>query len=182
AGHQPRARHAPSRRHRADRGERRGGGHRFGRERPHFDCPRRHHRARPRPARPACPAQGARRAAAHHGGGAVAGESLVAYHPFRHLGLKILAIALAGAIWLTVGDQRAIERTMRAHLEYHNLPGTRELMASPPDTVEVRLRGPSGTIGRLLPGEVVAVLDLTSARPGTRLFHLLGGEGRGAGG
>ena len=92
----------------------------------------------------------------------------MAYHPFRHLGLKILSIALAGALWLTVGDQRAVERTMRVPLEYHNLPAKLELMNSPPDTVEVRLRGPSGTIGRLLPGEVVAVLDLTSARSGTR--------------
>jgi YbbR domain-containing protein len=102
----------------------------------------------------------------------------MAYHPFRHLGLKILSIALAGAIWLTVGDQRAVERSMRVPLEYHNLPANLELMASPPDTVEVRLRGPSGTIGRLLPGEVVAVLDLTSARPGTRLFHMLADEVR----
>jgi YbbR domain-containing protein len=102
----------------------------------------------------------------------------MAYHPFRHLGLKVLSIALAGAIWLTVGDQRAIERTMRVPLEYHNMPSNLELMASPPDTVEVRLRGPSGTIGRLLPGEVVAVLDLTAARSGTRLFHMLADEVR----
>jgi YbbR domain-containing protein len=102
----------------------------------------------------------------------------MAYHPFRHLGLKVLSIALAGAIWLTVGDQRAVERTMRVPLEYHNLPTQLELMLSPPDSVEVRLRGPSGTIGRLLPGEVVAVLDLTAARPGTRLFHLLADEVR----
>ena len=102
----------------------------------------------------------------------------MAYHPFRHLGLKVLSIALAGAIWLTVGDQRAIERTMRVPLEFHNLPSQLELMASPPESVEVRLRGPSGTIGRLLPGEVVAVLDLTAARPGSRLFHLLADEVR----
>ena len=102
----------------------------------------------------------------------------MAYHPFRHLGLKVLSIALAFAIWLTVGDQRAGERTMRVPLEYHNLPTRLELMASPPDTVEVRLRGPSGSIGRLMPGEVVAVLDLTAARSGTRLFHLLADEVR----
>jgi YbbR domain-containing protein len=102
----------------------------------------------------------------------------MAYHPFRHLGLKVLSIALAAAIWLTVGDQRAVERTMRVPLEYHNLPSQLELMSSPPDTVEVRLRGPSGTIGRLPPGEVVAVLDLTAARSGTRLFHLLADEVR----
>ena len=40
----------------------------------------------------------------------------MAYHPFRHFGLKVLSIALAGAIWLTVGDQRAIERPMRVPL------------------------------------------------------------------
>jgi YbbR domain-containing protein len=102
----------------------------------------------------------------------------MAYHPFRHLGLKVLSIALAGAIWLTVGDQRAVERTMRVPLEYHNLPPQLELMASPPESVEVRLRGPSGAIGRLLPGEAVAVLDLTAARSGTRLFHLLADEVR----
>jgi YbbR domain-containing protein len=102
----------------------------------------------------------------------------MAYHPFRHLGLKVLSIALAGALWLTVGDQRAIERTMRVPLEFHNMPPQLELMASPPDSVEVRLRGPSGTVGRLLPGEVVAVLDLTAARPGSRLFHLLSDEVR----
>jgi YbbR domain-containing protein len=102
----------------------------------------------------------------------------MAYHPFRHLGLKVLSIALAGAIWLTVGDQRAIERPMRVPLEYHNMPANLELMASPPDSVEVRLRGPSGTIGRLQPGDVVAVLDLTAARSGTRLFHLLADEVR----
>lgn len=102
----------------------------------------------------------------------------MAYHPFRHFGLKVLSIALAGAIWLTVGDQRAVERTMRVPLEYHNLPTQLELMASPPEAVEVRLRGPSGSIGRLTPGEVVAVLDLTAARSGTRLFHLLTDEVR----
>lgn len=102
----------------------------------------------------------------------------MAYHPFRHLGLKVLSIALAGALWMTIGDQRAIERPMRVPLEYHNMPSHLELMSSPSDTVEVRLRGPSGTIGRLTPGDVVAVLDLTAARPGTRLFHLLADEVR----
>jgi YbbR domain-containing protein len=102
----------------------------------------------------------------------------MAYHPFRHLGLKILSIALAFAIWLTVGDQRAVERTMRVPLEYHNLPPRLELMSSPPEMVEVRLRGPSGSIGRLTPGDAVAVLDLTAARTGTRLFHLMADQVR----
>jgi YbbR domain-containing protein len=102
----------------------------------------------------------------------------MAYHPFRHLGLKFLSIALAGAIWLIVGDQRSVERGVRVPLEFHNVPDGLELVANPPDGVEVRLRGPSSVLGRLLPGEVVAVLDLQSARAGTRLFHLLADEVR----
>jgi YbbR domain-containing protein len=34
------------------------------------------------------------------------------------------------------------------------------------------VRGASGTLGRLSPGDIVAVLDLRGARPGERLFHL----------
>jgi YbbR domain-containing protein len=97
----------------------------------------------------------------------------MAYHPFRHLGLKFLSIALAVVLWLSVGDQRAVERSMRVPLEFHDLPAGLELVNSPPDTVEVRLRGPLGALGRLPTGEVVAVLDLKAARPGTRLFNLL---------
>jgi YbbR domain-containing protein len=102
----------------------------------------------------------------------------MAYHPFRHLGLKFLSIALAAAIWLVVGDQRSVERSVRVPLEFHNVPNGLELVANPPDSVEVRLRGASSALGRILPGEVVAVLDLQSGRSGTRLFHLLADEVR----
>lgn len=102
----------------------------------------------------------------------------MAYHPFRHLGLKFLSIALAVGIWLVVGDQRSVERSVRVPLEFHNVPEGLELVANPPDTVEVRLRGASSALGRVMPGEVVAVLDLQGARTGTRLFHLLADEVR----
>jgi len=38
--------------------------------------------------------------------------------------------------------------------------------------VDVRVRGASGTLGRVSPGDIVAVLDLRAARAGRRLFHL----------
>jgi YbbR domain-containing protein len=102
----------------------------------------------------------------------------MAYHPFRHLGLKFLSIALAVLIWLLVSDQRAVERTIRAPLEFHDVPQGLELVNDPPDMVEVRVRGSSSIVGRLSSGEVVAVLNLAGARPGTRLFHLLTDEVR----
>jgi YbbR domain-containing protein len=58
------------------------------------------------------------------------------------------------------------------------MPSGLELVNDPPDSVEVRLRGSSGLLGRLAPGDVVAVLNLQSVRAGTRLLHVLADEVR----
>lgn len=102
----------------------------------------------------------------------------MAYHPFRHLGLKVLAIALASLLWLTVAGEHVVERSIRVPLEFRNIPTQLEIVGDPPSTVDVRLRGSSALLSRLEPGEIVAVLDLTSARPGSRLFHLRNDEVR----
>jgi YbbR domain-containing protein len=94
------------------------------------------------------------------------------YHPFRHLGLKILAIALASVLWLTVAGEHVVERSLRAPLAVRNLPGALEIVGDLPAAVDVRVRGSSAQLSRIDPGEVVAMLDLTTARVGTRLFHL----------
>lgn len=94
------------------------------------------------------------------------------YHPFHHLGLKVLAIALAALLWLTVAGEHIVERSIRVPLEFRNPPPQLEIVGDPPASVDVRLRGSSALLSRLEPGEVVAVLDLSSARPGSRLFHL----------
>ena len=96
----------------------------------------------------------------------------MSYHPFRHLGLKVLAIALATLLWLTVAGEHIVERSLRVPLEFRNIPAELEMVGDPPPTVDVRLRGSSSLLSRVQPGEVVAVLDLTGARAGSRLFHL----------
>jgi YbbR domain-containing protein len=96
----------------------------------------------------------------------------MAYHPFRHLGLKVLAIALAALLWLTVAGEHEVERTLRVPLEFRNTPEALEIVGEPPSTVDVRIRGSSALLSRLQPGEVVTVLDLSAARAGSRLFHL----------
>ena len=103
----------------------------------------------------------------------------MAYHPFRHLGLKILAIALATLLWLTVAGEHVVERGMRVGLEFRNKPPELEIVGDPPTSVDVRLKGSSALLSRLDPGEVVAVIDLASARPGSRLFHIRTSEVRG---
>jgi YbbR domain-containing protein len=97
----------------------------------------------------------------------------MAYHPFRNLGLKILALALASLLWLTVAGEHVGERVMRVPLEFHNIPPDLEIVGDPPTSVDVRVRGSSGVISRLQPGEdVVASLELGSSRPGSRLVHI----------
>jgi YbbR domain-containing protein len=96
----------------------------------------------------------------------------MAYHPFRHLGLKVLAILLASVLWFTVAGEHFVERSLRVPLAVRNLPGSLEIVGDLPAAVDVRVRGSSTQLSRLDPGEVVAMLDLSGARIGTRLFHL----------
>ena len=102
----------------------------------------------------------------------------MSYHPFRHLGLKLLALALAGLLWLTVAGEHVVERGMRVPLEFRNIPPALEIVGDPPSSVDVRVRGSSALLSRLDPGEVVAVLDLKDARAGSRLFHIANDEVR----
>jgi len=97
---------------------------------------------------------------------------------FRHLGLKLLSIALAALIWLLVSGERIVERALRIPLEFTNLPAELEFVGDTPDVVDVRVRGSSGALRRVAAGELVAVLDVQAARPGRRLFHLTGEDVR----
>ena len=56
------------------------------------------------------------------------------YHPFRHLGLKLLAVALATLLWLTVAGEHVVERSMRVPLEFRNKPADLEIVGDPPTT------------------------------------------------
>ena len=80
------------------------------------------------------------------------------YHPFRQLGLKILALTLASVLWLTVAGEHVVERSLRVPLEFRNIPEALEIVGNTPDTVDVRLRGSSAVLSRVQPGEIVAVV------------------------
>lgn len=94
----------------------------------------------------------------------------------RNFGLKVLSIFIAALLWLVVAGDSVVERVLRVPVELQNLPPELEIVSNPPDTVEVRLRGSSGTLSRMAPGDVAAVIDLRAARPGRRLFHLTPGQ------
>jgi YbbR domain-containing protein len=92
--------------------------------------------------------------------------------PFRHFGLKVLSLVLALLLWMVVSGEETVERGLRVPLELLQVPAELELTGEIPATVDVRVRGASGTLSRVSTGDVVAVLDLRSARSGRRLFPL----------
>jgi len=93
------------------------------------------------------------------------------YHPFRHLGLKFLAVAIAILLWLTVAGEPVVERSLVVPLELQNKPENLEII-NPLGSVNVHVRGLSSVLGQVDSGSVVAVLDLGSATPGRRIFHI----------
>lgn len=95
---------------------------------------------------------------------------------FRNLGLKLLSVCVASLLWLVVAGERVVERVIRVPVEFQNLPADLEIVGNPPEQIEVRVRGGSGTLNRLDPGDLSMVLDLLAARTGRRLFHLTPGQ------
>jgi len=100
------------------------------------------------------------------------------YNPFRQLGIKALALVLAVVLWFTVAGEHVVERSLRIPLEFRNIPEVMEIVGNAPDSVDVRIRGSSAVLSRIQPGELMAVLDLSSARAGSRLFHIRADEVR----
>jgi YbbR domain-containing protein len=92
--------------------------------------------------------------------------------PFRQVGLKALAVALALMLWMVVSGEETVERGLRVPLELQQVPAGLEQTGEAPATVDVRVRGASGALSRVAAGDVVAVLDLHGASAGRRLFPL----------
>jgi YbbR domain-containing protein len=94
----------------------------------------------------------------------------VAWHPFRNLGLKFVALGLGTMLWFTVSSDHMVERSVRVPLVFRNA-GALEIAPDAPDSVEVHLRGRSSQLSGDQ-SDVIVYIDLTGAHAGSRLFHL----------
>lgn len=98
---------------------------------------------------------------------------------FANLGTKLLALAIAIALWVGFSYQRRerlSERSFRIPLSVANIPA-RTLIASPlPAEVDVRVRGPFTTLRQLDPAKLEAVVDLLDASRGKKSYHLGPGD------
>jgi len=96
----------------------------------------------------------------------------IARFVFGNAWLKLLSLGIALGLWMVVSGQETVERGLRVPLELTQVPAGLELLGDVPATVDVRVRGASGTLSRVAAGDVVAVLDLHTAQTGRRLFPL----------
>ena len=102
----------------------------------------------------------------------------MAMAPFRDFSLKLLAVVIAVFLWLSVTDERIIERGFQVPLEFENVPRTLRIAGDSPDVVRIRLRGPADAVGVVEPDDLAAVLDLTGVRAGRHAFDMLAGRVR----
>lgn len=103
---------------------------------------------------------------------------MMAIAPFRDFSLKLLAIVIAVFLWLSVTDERIIERGFPVPLEFENVPRTLRLTGDLPDMVRIRLRGSADTVSGVEPGDLAAVVDLSGGEPGRQAIDMLAGRVR----
>lgn len=95
---------------------------------------------------------------------------------FHNLGLKLLSLALAAALWMALAGEPVSEVAVDVPISFHNMPGYLEISSESIPKAQIRLRGPERAIRRLQPSDIYAEIDLTSAKPGERTFDLSAGE------
>jgi hypothetical protein len=81
-----------------------------------------------------------------------------------HLGLKILAVAIALGLWLA--GQKNIERAIEVPVVFRNIPQDLMVTDSRVDYVVLRLTGPRTLLSTLGPENLKLTLDLDGVRPG----------------
>lgn len=98
---------------------------------------------------------------------------------------KVLALAIAVAIWMLVASEPELSTFATVRLEFKNLPDDLEISSEPVSTVSLELRGPSGELHGLS-GEPsgtggvrpAVILDMAGVQPGERTFPIGNGSVR----
>ncbi len=95
----------------------------------------------------------------------------MAWHPFRNIGLKVVALALGTLLWFTVSGQQA-ERTLPGvAVVYVNKPASLEL-TDQTSFVDIHVRGLDSQLRTIQARDFEARVDLTGARPGPQRFAI----------
>ena len=88
------------------------------------------------------------------------------------LGLKLLALGIAIALWWVLGRDPMVESIVTAPIEFHHAPANLLMTSSSPFEVQVMISGPERTIRDMKAADINAVLDLTGVNAGEHTFDL----------
>jgi YbbR domain-containing protein len=95
----------------------------------------------------------------------------MAWHPFRNLGLKFIALVLGTLLWFTISGYQ-IERRISVPVSYRNVPAQLELTGEQIERVSVHVRGDDNIVSALNEGSVRVVVDLAGSQPGSNIVPL----------
>jgi len=91
----------------------------------------------------------------------------------RNLVWKLLALAAAFGVWLSVANEPDLATIVSVPVEYNNFPKDLEISSDIVEAIQVEARGPSGQIRELHDSRVAAIVDFASVTaPGERTFTL----------
>jgi YbbR domain-containing protein len=93
-------------------------------------------------------------------------------HIFHNLGLKVISLLIATALWLAVSTEPPSEAAFNVAIIFQNMPGDLEISSESIPSAQVRVRGPERLVRRLQASDVHEEIDLTGVKPGERTFDL----------
>lgn len=90
----------------------------------------------------------------------------------QNLAAKFLSLGLSMLLWFVLVGQQWSEISVTAALEYQNIPANMDIVSNPVNEIQVRVRGPRGSISTLTPDQVRVMVDLNDAVAGARTIDL----------
>src|SRR6202158_305294 len=93
-------------------------------------------------------------------------------HVLHSLGLKLISLALAVALWLAVARDPVAEVAVDVPIEFHNIPENLEISSENVPRAQIRVRGPQRVVRHLQSADVSADIELSAIKPGERTFDL----------
>jgi YbbR domain-containing protein len=91
----------------------------------------------------------------------------MAWHPFRNVGLKVVALAMGALLWFTVSGQQAERPVVDVPVVFVNKPDGLELTEQTP-FVDIHVRGLDSQLRTIQARDFEARVDLTGTRLGTQ--------------
>lgn len=87
---------------------------------------------------------------------------------FQNIGLKLLSLLIAFALWAYVGSRQVLEQRVTLHLEFADMPASMTLDPNVSTNISVVLIGRKDRVLDIDPQALHAVVSLKNAQPGQK--------------